>query len=143
MRIEERVFLQPIEYISAVWEPCPDPDYQETYREEVRRAGLQGVDISLLTLENGSSSETVGFANGNRSEGYSIGVNPEHPEAKAFAQSPERLMRHELAHIKNGDCDREVPLLLRWLDWAISETRAIFYEYFGRIFARSQKDKDI
>lgn len=96
----------------SAWSPTENPNYLKILEEEKRKARLTGVDISLNVLEVTEGDEAYvedcglsGFA---RKEGdvYLIGLN-EMPEIRGkTGHTVRNTIRHELAHIRNGDCDR-------------------------------------
>ena len=131
--VETREWLKGI----CVYEKCRDSYLNSVFREEQRRAGLR-CNITLQTPEIFEDAVRVnpkklGSAARFEPGTYVVLLSPNAIERYSFMfETPRRTIRHELAHIKYGDCDRNLPNVLRQLHtWLVEEPRAFWYEFFG------------
>lgn len=132
-------------YWCVFFEQTRDSSLLELLKEEKRNAGLEETDISLFLPEEGTyelvhglNPGRIGSAVGSRDKRYTITLYPLalERESKVYGYDCRRsIIRHELAHIKFGDCDRKFPKGLRWLQKIytslVEEPRAGEYERGG------------
>ena len=111
--------------------PSQNQDYLAILKDETQKADLGGLEIELFSyqsrLPSGITWHTRHPASSVRvSEGrYRITLKtpPDEP-----IDEIRRYIRHEIAHIKHGDCDRELPRILRALyNKLVAEQRANRY----------------
>lgn len=107
-----------------------DPYFLSILEEEKSRIGLENtkIDICLPEYENYKNLWTPAWTSGNKEEGYNICLIPK--SIKQIFGSYRFTIRHELAHIKCGDCDLEnkLPEFLLNLHYSLyGEHRANFY----------------
>lgn len=123
----ETEHLEVKEFIKCVWLPTEDQYYISILEEEKHRAGISSYDISLSIPEQlpYHDPELLGFSDGSRDEGYAIGINPS--GGILFDFRPRKTIRHEIAHIKYGDCDINPEILKKLHYWFIGEPRARWY----------------
>ncbi|MFH1511462.1 MAG: hypothetical protein ABIF10_07255 [Candidatus Woesearchaeota archaeon] len=91
---------------------------------EKKKAGLEGENILLLAPEDITGYYRINrmFVTGDKSVGYAL------VDATLVCQDYHRAYRHELDHIRNGDCDRKLPLIIKQLyQWFVEAPRAFFY----------------
>lgn len=116
-------------FVYDVSNPCKDRDLTRIFDEEKQNMGLENLDIQLLLPENGNydSPSLTGITLGRKENGYSITLFPKTIER--FQSNSRSIIRHELAHIKHGDLDRDLPRIIRLLyNLFIAEPRARSYE---------------
>jgi len=126
--------LSPKEFVVSVNSPTNRQDLLQIFEEERRKIGLLEEDISLLLPEDENYQPDdflLGNAMGSRERGYSICLFPRTIEEN-WVDTFRTVIRHELAHIKNGDVDRNLPKILKWIyNSLVEEPRADWYAYFG------------
>lgn len=125
-RLTERLEAEP--FVQYVYVPSDHPVYTSLLDRELRKAGLQDRDISILVPERfeDGSARTLGYVTGNKSDGYSIIVT--RPDMK------KRVIPWGVAYIKFGDCDRQLPKIIDGLYRTfITEPRALIYAMFRNI----------
>ncbi|MBI4141324.1 hypothetical protein HY484_00185 [Candidatus Woesearchaeota archaeon] len=127
---KETEFLKPQEFVRQVFVPTNLTDLLQIFEEERRKIGLSETDISLLLPEDEPFEVGfIGCAGGNQQKGYSVSLCPNAIELDG-RYTMRQVIRHELAHIKNGDCDRKLPRVLKWIyTILIEEPRANWYAF--------------
>lgn len=129
--------LLPGNFILGAWVETRNPEYLAILDEEKEKAGLHDTDISLFVPDPPEYGYTRCFLNGESIYGeafkwndkaYGINLIPV-PEAREITgHSIRETIRHELAHIKYGNCDIRLPKFLHVLHSKfISEPRARRY----------------
>jgi hypothetical protein len=129
-------YLKVSGYIKQIFVPTHDPSLLSIFEEEKVKIGLSETDIDLQvpeepdyhedTLWRLKPAETLG----NSDWGYSIVLFPISAERSDYTLR--QIIRHELTHIKNGDCDRELPGFFGWLyNNLVEEPRAKWYAMRG------------
>ena len=125
----------------VLFEQTRDPSLLRSFKEEIITAGLEKTDISLLLPEEGTyqlvytlDPDRMGSATKSGDKKYTVTLYPLALERakEIFGYDTSRdVIRHELAHIKFGDCDRKFPRGLKWLqriyNSLIEEPRARAY----------------
>ena len=121
------------EVLSRDWVQNDQPFFQGVLREELSRAGLGNLEVKLYTPIR-PSLNTIDF--------YGVVFRLDHcivimysPDNtyRPFGDSDRRRrreIRHEIAHIKNGDL-QERHGLVGFLKKILAEPRAIFYANLG------------
>lgn len=124
----------------CIYETCQDPRLDKIFEYEKKRAGLSRTDITLQIPENNDDavyvdSNMIGLARTDAFEpgSYNILLNMGLIDRYSFLGITERnVIRHELAHIRNGDCDISLPWGLKVIyHWLFAEPRAMWYQFFG------------
>jgi len=127
-------YLVTKEYITREWNciPTNNPKYLSVLEQEKKRANLKDVAITLLVPENlwdAGMENYHGNSSGSKREGYTIAINPVVKDILPF--NLRHTIKHELAHIKYGDCDRKLPTVIHSLySFFVQEPRAEFYALF-------------
>jgi hypothetical protein len=102
----------------------------EVIREECAQLNLDHSKIELISSDRVEDCE-AGFAGKKIKGGYVIGLPIEGGKGCNRA-----TVRHELAHIANGDCDisglRKIPLVQKAHYYLVAEPRAILYSISGK-----------
>ena len=101
--------------------------------KEKIRADLEDIDIKLYIPDSeectGMYYDILAEVDGSKERGYEIKLHL--PIIKHHKRDPKNSIKHELAHIKYGDCDRNLPKIINFFySNLIFEPRAIFYEKF-------------
>ena len=148
------------EIIGRLWQLNKDPKLNSILQEEQSGAELGGIEILLLapiSLENDITALYLGLLDVVEvfdivyvpkcgdvyaivgkldTEAYYIGLHPRPRSRKIWRDNfpDERdTIKHEIAHIKFGDCDRKLPEPLKIIfNWLIAEPRADWYERHTR-----------
>lgn len=118
------------EWITAVFVEADDPDILDIFFEEKAKAGLQQTDIRLFVPEAEDGDNSLGYVAGSREHGYNVTLQPRTLQAKKDGEGwvVRYVLRHEFAHIKNGDCDIKLPRKIKELvSKHIQEPRACRY----------------
>ena len=120
------------ETVDCVWIKATDSEQLKVLREAQSRACLGSLEIVLLIPTNPENVNPFldGFAA--KQDGvYYICINPPSRFDDMFYNDRRDLaktMRHEMAHIKNCDCDRNLPPVIKWLyNLILEEPRAKYY----------------
>ena len=112
-------------FVLEVYIPCLDKELLEIFEEEKQRKGLKNLDIQLLVPENDHyfNDATLADASGSQKSWYDIVLYPRNID-DSFT-SYRSTIRHELAHIKHGDLDRNFPSFLKkFWNFFVEEPRA-------------------
>jgi len=124
--------IEPEEFIRNAYVETTDPRLLNILEEEIFYTDLGDKDISLLlpelpkraTMDN---PDIGGDVSGSRDDGYGITLYPLTIAIwdKIYGRTTRMVIKHELAHIKNGDVDRKLPKPLKWLyNILVEEPRA-------------------
>ena len=126
-----------IEFFSDVREfiEVTDSERLEMLRDEQERAGLGDLEISLFVPAGDQDYNSMSYGSAYRDgDRYAVNLNVQRILLFDVPSVSERkVLRHELAHIKYGDCDRNVPRRFPWnVVRFLQECRAEWYAHFGR-----------
>lgn len=125
------------------FEPAKDPEYLRIFEREKKAMGLGHKDITLQLPDDLSYRDglTLGRAKkADEGEAYIVRLIPAAIEWSAPFHSIEEVTRHELAHVKNGDCDTNFSPVVRWLYYiVIAEPRAIICEMIRALEAKVEE----
>lgn len=115
-----------LEFCIGVYEEPTDGTIKDIFAEEKQKAGLENTKIYLfIPEEKEAASNDFGNVRRDEDKTYSIRMWPRLHKTDAETRN---TIRHELAHIKFGDCDRKLPWPLnRLYTWLVEEPRAIWY----------------
>lgn len=122
----------------GIFEETDDTDLLSILQREQETIGLSGVIINLLVPDEESYTygSTAGCCFRSNDERYAIVLIPATIKRVSFRGHStecvltERAITHELAHIKNGDCDVKLPRIIRFFyNWLIAEPRAQRYVF--------------
>ena len=103
--------------------------------EEIKIIGLDGIKVELLVLETGEGNKAYanqcgyyGYADRTKDGCFEIGINRRLDARRRNKKTIRDTVRHELAHIKYGDCESDLPEYMRQLFYNfVHEPRANAY----------------
>lgn len=131
------IYLEPKEFVTEEilvnsFNEETDPLTLALFADEQNRAGLSGVEITLLRAKHPPVNFAARFimaeTQGSKEQGYTISLYPQIIGEGWLAKK--HTIRHELAHIFYGDCDRlENRKKISWYRTLFQELRAEWYAY--------------
>ena len=127
------------EYLENCFLNCYIASDNETYikilHEEKERASLSGINIFLFIPETPEDMDPYLLGSSIKfKDCYEIRLNPSPRIRRKYEYDERNTIRHELAHIKYGDCDRRLPPILKKIYHSlIEEPRANFYARESRL----------
>ncbi len=132
--------LEPEEFCKVGYVETNAPELLGLLAKEKEEIGLSGVPIYLFVPEEpGYILRRTGLFTSRvlcgdasvwhpQEDSYAVTIFPAGIQSTHGRRDTKHVIRHELAHIKNGDCDRKLPRGLRYLyRLLIEEPRAARY----------------
>jgi len=108
--------MSKVKYLEAYEFGDKHQDLIQILEEETIRANLEEVDIKLYLPNtkkiDGMYCDILAQVNGSKNNGYKIKLHL--PIIEHHKKDPRISIKHELAHIKYGDCDRNLPKIINF-----------------------------